>query len=89
MGSGRDKRKKAKERKEGPLPGSGTQKTEKKTSKNELKKERRAAKALENDEDNLEALLQRVTLQVWEGVGGCGVGGCGECGTSRLRKLGG
>lgn len=33
MGGGRDKRKKAKERKDGPLPGKGADKTEKKTKK--------------------------------------------------------
>ena len=43
MGSGRDKRKKAK----GKAPGQGEQKTTKKTEKNEDKAERRAAKILE------------------------------------------
>ena len=43
MGSGRDKRKKAK----GKAPGQGEQKTTKKTEKNENKAERRAAKILE------------------------------------------
>lgn len=45
----------------------------------------KAAKALENDEDTLETLLQRVTLQVWECMGGCGVGGVeGVVGCGRL-----
>lgn len=35
MGTGRDKRKKAKEKKDGPLPGKGDAKTERKTQKNE------------------------------------------------------
>ena len=43
MGSGRDKRKKAK----GKSPGQGEQKTTKKTEKNEDKAERRAARILE------------------------------------------
>ncbi len=50
MGGGRDKRKKAKERKEGALPGIGDIKTERKTAKNELKKERRTIKKLQNNE---------------------------------------
>lgn len=37
MGGGRDKRKKALEKKEGPVPGKGLQKTENKTSKNQAK----------------------------------------------------
>jgi hypothetical protein len=46
MGSGRDKKKKAKEKKEGPVVGKGADKTERKTAKNEQKKERRADKRL-------------------------------------------
>ena len=37
MGSGRDKRKAAKERKEGPAVGKGQDKTERKTQKNEVR----------------------------------------------------
>lgn len=36
MGSGRDKRKAAKEKKQGPTAGKGTEKTERKTVKNEV-----------------------------------------------------
>lgn len=36
MGSGRDKRKAAKERKDGPAVGKGQEKTERKTKKNEV-----------------------------------------------------
>ena len=63
MGSGRDKRKKAKERKDGPIPGVGSVKTERKTSKNEERKEKRAAKRLEGDEDDLDALLERFAIE--------------------------
>ncbi|KAG2454221.1 hypothetical protein HYH02_001255 [Chlamydomonas schloesseri] len=63
MGSGRDKRKKAKERKDGPVVGVGLVKTEKKTAKNEAKKERRAEKRLEGDEDDIDALLARMALE--------------------------
>ncbi|GLC36147.1 hypothetical protein PLESTB_001375400 [Pleodorina starrii] len=63
MGSGRDKRKKAKERKDGPVAGVGSVKTEKKTAKNEAKKERRADKRLEGDEDDIDALLMRMALE--------------------------
>ncbi|PNW78421.1 hypothetical protein CHLRE_09g398200v5 [Chlamydomonas reinhardtii] len=63
MGSGRDKRKKAKERKDGPVVGVGTVKTEKKTAKNEAKKERRADKRLEGDEDDIDALLARMAIE--------------------------
>ena len=37
MGGGRDKRKKAKEKKEGPLPGVGSHKTERKVSLDNLR----------------------------------------------------
>ncbi len=37
MGSGRDKRKKAKEKVEGPQAGKGSLKTERKTQKNEVR----------------------------------------------------
>ncbi|GAX74960.1 hypothetical protein CEUSTIGMA_g2406.t1 [Chlamydomonas eustigma] len=63
MGGGRDKRKKAKERKEGPIAGLGSIKTDKKTQLNELKKERRANKALAGDEDNIDALLLKCSLE--------------------------
>ncbi|GIL55654.1 hypothetical protein Vafri_11205 [Volvox africanus] len=63
MGSGRDKRKKAKERKDGPAVGTGSIKTDKKTAKNEAKKERRAEKRLEGDEDDIDALLLRMALE--------------------------
>lgn len=63
MGGGRDKRKKAKEKKDGPLPGKGHEKTEKKTEKNEMKKERRAEKELEKDEDNIDALLAKFAIE--------------------------
>jgi hypothetical protein len=46
MGSGRDKKKKAKEKKDGPVVGKGADKTDRKTAKNEEKKERRADKRL-------------------------------------------
>jgi hypothetical protein len=46
MGSGRDKKKKAKERKDGPSAGRGAEKTERKTRHNEEKKERRTDKRL-------------------------------------------
>ncbi|GLI65322.1 hypothetical protein VaNZ11_008865 [Volvox africanus] len=63
MGSGRDKRKKAKERKDGPAVGTGAIKTDKKTARNEAKKERRAEKRLEGDEDDIDALLLRMALE--------------------------
>ncbi len=46
MGSGRDKKKKAKERKGGPSAGRGAEKTERKTRHNDEKKERRTDKRL-------------------------------------------
>lgn len=62
MGSGRDKKKKAKERKLGPAPGKGTEKTEKKTERNETKKQRRVEKKLEGDEDNIDAILAKFAM---------------------------
>ncbi|KXZ49944.1 hypothetical protein GPECTOR_18g102 [Gonium pectorale] len=70
MGSGRDKRKKAKERKDGPVAGAGPIKTEKKTAKNEAKKERRADKRLAGDEDDIDALLLRMALEERQKKGG-------------------
>ncbi|KAG2483359.1 hypothetical protein HYH03_017759 [Edaphochlamys debaryana] len=74
MGSGRDKRKKARERKDGPVAGIGTVKTERKTQKNEAKKERRAEKRIEGDEDDVEAILLRLALEekARAGKGGAG-----------------
>jgi len=63
MGTGRDKRKKAKEKKDGPLPGKGADKTEAKTEKNEKKKEKRAEKAIAGDEDDIDALLKKFALE--------------------------
>jgi hypothetical protein len=64
MGGGRDKRKKLKERSAGgPLPGKGAVKTESKTKRNEDKKARRAERALEGDEDDVDAILAKLALQ--------------------------
>lgn len=63
MGGGRDKRKKCKERKEGPSVGTGAIKTEKKTQKADAKKERRAAAKLAGDEDDVEAMLAKFALE--------------------------
>jgi hypothetical protein len=63
MGSGRDKKKKAKEKKDGPTAGKGAEKTEKKTKANEQKKERRTDKALAGDEDDIDALLAKFALE--------------------------
>eukprot|EP00882_Tetradesmus_deserticola_P027133 GHRQ01030000.1.p1 GENE.GHRQ01030000.1~~GHRQ01030000.1.p1 ORF type:complete len:390 (+),score=173.56 GHRQ01030000.1:29-1171(+) len=63
MGSGRDKKKKAKEKKAGPVAGQGAQKTEKKTKANELKQERRTDKALAGDEDDIDALLAKFSME--------------------------
>mmetsp|Transcript_35362 Transcript_35362/g.89532 ORF Transcript_35362/g.89532 Transcript_35362/m.89532 type:complete len:561 (-) Transcript_35362:2296-3978(-) len=62
MGGGRDKRKKAKERKGEVVGGKGDAKTEKKTARNEEKKERRAQKRLEGDEDDIDALLAQFAV---------------------------
>lgn len=62
MGGGRDKRKKAAERKDGPIPGKGTVKTATKTAKNEGKAERRTDRALAGDEDDIDALLAKIAL---------------------------
>jgi N-acetylneuraminic acid mutarotase len=64
MGGGRDKRKKFKERKDGPSVGTGAIKTEKKTQKADAKKERRAAARLAGDEDDVEAMLAKFALEV-------------------------
>ena len=63
MGSGRDKKKKAKEKKDGPAVGKGAEKTERKTVKNEDKKERRTEKRLAGDEDDIDALLAKFALE--------------------------
>mmetsp|Transcript_4365 Transcript_4365/g.11848 ORF Transcript_4365/g.11848 Transcript_4365/m.11848 type:complete len:564 (-) Transcript_4365:268-1959(-) len=63
MGGGRDKRKKAKEKKEGPSVPKGEFKTERATAKNEEKKERRTAKKLEGNEDDIDALLAKFALE--------------------------
>ncbi|KAF8055334.1 KLHDC4 [Scenedesmus sp. PABB004] len=63
MGTGRDKKKKAKEKKVGPVAGKGSEKTERKTRANEEKKDRRADKRLAGDEDDLDALLAKVALE--------------------------
>ncbi|CAL8469827.1 g9369 [Coccomyxa elongata] len=59
MGSGRDKRKKAK----GKVPGHGDEKTARKTEINQTKAERRTARKLEGGEDDLDALLKSFELQ--------------------------
>ncbi|KIZ00809.1 Kelch domain-containing protein 4 [Monoraphidium neglectum] len=56
-------RKKAKDKKGELTSGVGAVKTERKTSRNELKAERRAERALEGDEDNIDALLAQFALQ--------------------------
>ncbi|KAK9802848.1 hypothetical protein WJX73_007641 [Symbiochloris irregularis] len=58
MGSGRDKRKKAK----GSKTGQGAEKTARKTDKNEGKAARRAQRAAEGGEDDLDALLAKFKL---------------------------
>eukprot|EP00879_Flechtneria_rotunda_P020276 GHRR01021324.1.p1 GENE.GHRR01021324.1~~GHRR01021324.1.p1 ORF type:complete len:137 (+),score=25.57 GHRR01021324.1:1501-1911(+) len=63
MGTGRDKKKKAKEKKLGPAAGKGLEKTERKTIANELKKERRTDKKLQGDEDDIDALLAKFALE--------------------------
>lgn len=59
MGSGRDKRKKAK----GHTPGRGGEKTDRKTEKNEEKSTRRLAKKAAGGEDDIDALLAQFKLQ--------------------------
>eukprot|EP00878_Enallax_costatus_P020083 GHUV01021214.1.p1 GENE.GHUV01021214.1~~GHUV01021214.1.p1 ORF type:complete len:137 (+),score=39.61 GHUV01021214.1:428-838(+) len=63
MGSGRDKKKKAQEKKAGPTAGKGAEKTERKTKANEVKKERRTDKKLAGDEDDIDALLEKFALE--------------------------
>lgn len=63
MGSGRDKKKKFKEKKGGPTAGKGAEKTERKTKANEIKKERRTDKKLAGDEDDIDALLEKFALE--------------------------
>jgi len=58
MGSGRDKRKKAK----GQVPGKGAAKTERKTAKNEAKATRRVEKAAK-DEDDIDSILANFSLE--------------------------
>ncbi|EIE25653.1 galactose oxidase [Coccomyxa subellipsoidea C-169] len=58
MGSGRDKRKKAK----GKVPGHGDEKTARKTELNQTKAERRTARQIEGGEDDLDALLKQFEL---------------------------
>jgi hypothetical protein len=58
MGSGRDKRKKAK----GHAPGAGKEKTERKTERNAEKAVRRVEKQAQG-EDDIEALLAQFKLQ--------------------------
>ena len=59
MGSGRDKRKKAK----GIVPGQGANKTAKKTEKNEEKQQRRLERQAKGGEDDIDALLAQFKLQ--------------------------
>ncbi|KAF5841296.1 hypothetical protein DUNSADRAFT_13569 [Dunaliella salina] len=63
MGGGRDKRKKAKEKKDGPSVPKGEFKTERATAKNEEKRERRTTKKLEGNEDDIDALLAKFALE--------------------------
>jgi hypothetical protein len=51
------------EKKDGPLPGKGPEKTEKHTQRNESKKERRTDKELAADEDNIDALLAKFAME--------------------------
>lgn len=69
MGSGRDKKKKVKEKRGELQPGKGAQKTERKTLNNEDKKSRRADKALEGDEGKRAGLIWQLVAP-WRG-GGC------------------
>eukprot|EP00192_Tetraselmis_astigmatica_P005231 CAMPEP_0117671142 /NCGR_PEP_ID=MMETSP0804-20121206/13165_1 /TAXON_ID=1074897 /ORGANISM="Tetraselmis astigmatica, Strain CCMP880" /LENGTH=530 /DNA_ID=CAMNT_0005479561 /DNA_START=26 /DNA_END=1618 /DNA_ORIENTATION=+ len=57
MGSGRDKRKKAK----GHVPGKGAEKTERKTEKNEKKAQRRVENTAK-DEDDIDSLLAQFKM---------------------------
>lgn len=59
MGSGRDKRKKAK----GAKAGQGAEKTARKTEKNEAKATRRAIKEADDGEDNLDVILAQFALE--------------------------
>ncbi|KAL0055849.1 hypothetical protein WJX82_005035 [Trebouxia sp. C0006] len=59
MGSGRDKRKKAKPK----APGAGAEKTSRKTEKNEGKAVKRAAKAAKGGDDDIDALLAQFALE--------------------------
>ncbi|KAL0040670.1 hypothetical protein WJX79_001168 [Trebouxia sp. C0005] len=59
MGSGRDKRKKAKPK----APGAGAEKTSRKTEKNEGKAVKRAAKAAKGGDDDVDALLAQFALE--------------------------
>ncbi|KAI8464529.1 MAG: hypothetical protein J3K34DRAFT_474238 [Monoraphidium minutum] len=63
MGTGRDKRKKSKEKKGEVASGTGAAKTERKTSRNAQKQERRTERALAGDEDDIDALLAQFALQ--------------------------
>ncbi|GBG00053.1 hypothetical protein Rsub_12797 [Raphidocelis subcapitata] len=62
MGNGRDKRKKAKEKKGEVAAGIGAAKTERKTARNALKAERRVERVLDGDEDDLDALLAQFAV---------------------------
>lgn len=59
MGSGRDKRKK----KNPKAPGAGVAKTEMRTQKNEAKAIRRAEKRLKGDEDDIDAILEKLKAE--------------------------
>jgi hypothetical protein len=63
MGTGRDKKKKAKEKRGEAQPGRGAQKTERKVEQKDEKRTRRAERALEGDEDDLDALLAKFALE--------------------------
>ena len=80
MGSGRDKRKKAK----GKAPGQGEQKTTKKTEKNENKAERRAAKILEASLTHDD----HARLPIHIAVGRCMVQACERLITAIIRSYG-
>lgn len=67
MGGGRDKRKKAKEKKDGPLAGKGVAKTDKKTELNEAKKERRAVTKLAGNEDDIDAIFAKFAIDSEKG----------------------
>lgn len=59
MGSGRDKRKKAKPK----APGAGAEKTARKTQKNDAKAEQRAVKKAQGGDDDIDALLAAMKVQ--------------------------